>query len=92
MKGTVHRALFRVQPSFGQPATVLLFEGRRYTGCVTSFDPSLTRRLPVFKFRAAREERELVSMGNVDGDGAKYAWHFRAPSPMVGLPQSGGCG
>ena len=26
-----------------------------------------------FKFRAAREERELVSTGNVDGDGARYA-------------------
>ena len=61
---------FRVKPNFGQPATVFLFEGRPVTrGCR-------------FKFRAVREERELVSTGNADGDAARYARHFRAPSPI----------
>ena len=37
------------------------------------------------KFRAFREERVLVSTGNVEGDAVRYAKHSRAPSPMVGF-------
>ena len=75
-------------PSFSQLATVLLFEVKRYTGSVTSFDPSHTKLLRVmrgrcFKLRVVREDSVLVSTGNIEGDGARYA--FGLPPLMVGL-------